>query len=328
MARKMDVVRVGFVGVGGIARYGHLGHLSKWEDVKLAAFCDVNKEAVQKAGEEFGAKPYTDAAKMLEAEQLDAVFVCLPPFAHTDQELLVCERKLALFVEKPLATTLKKAQEINEAVKKARNVAAVGYNWRSCDITRKARELIGKQPVSAAYGYWVGGMPGPMWWRQQAESGGQLNEQATHIVDIARHLIGGKVVSVYAQGSKGICAKKAEKHDIHDNVITLFTFDNGCVCSVATGHTTPQGHRVGIDFILDNLTLSHNNSELRVKHPNGEEVIRMLNKPYEEEDRAFIDAIKKNDPDAVYCTYADAFETHRVCMAANESMESGKIVVL
>jgi predicted dehydrogenase len=325
---KSDVVRVGFIGTGGVARWAHLGHLSKWEDVKLAAFCDVNKEGVEKTAQEFGAKAYTDAKKMLDNEELHAVYVCLPPFAHTDQEVMVCERKLGMFVEKPLATTDAKAKEINAAVKKAKNVAAVGYNWRACDVTKKAKELIGKKPVSAAYGFWVGGMPGVMWWRQQAQSGGQLNEQATHVVDIARHIIGGKVVSVYAQGSKGIYGKKVDKHDVCDNIIALFTFDNGCVCSVATGHASHQGYRVGIDFVLEDMTITHNNSELRVKHPKGEEVMRTMNKPYEDEDRAFIDAVRKKDPSAVHCTYADAYETHRVCMAANEAVETGKVVSL
>ena len=322
-----DPIKVGFIGVGGIAGV-HLRYLSNSSDAKIAAVCDVNAAQADKIGTQYNAKPYSDAQKMLDSEKLDAVYVCVPPFAHTNQELLVCERKLALFVEKPIATTLEKGQEITNAVAKAKNVTAVGYNWRSADITKRAKELIAGKPVSAAYGYWVGNMPGVMWWRQQATSGGQLNEQATHVVDIARHLIGGKVVSVFAQGAKGIYNKKHEKHDIHENVIALLTFDSGAVVSVATGHTSAQGFRVGIDFILEDLTVTHNNNELRVKHPKGEEIIKNNNDAYGEEDRAFLEAIKANDPSKVYCTYADAFETHRICMAANASMDSGRVIDL
>ena len=324
---KTDVVKVGFVGVGGIAGV-HLKYLAKAADAKIAAVCDVNAAQADTIATQYGAKAYGSVEKMLDTEKLDAVYICVPPFAHTNQELLVCERKLALFVEKPIATTLEKGQEIANAVAKAKNVSAVGYNWRSTDITKAAREVIKGKPVSAAYGYWVGNMPGVMWWRQQAQSGGQLNEQATHVVDIARHLIGGRVVSVFAQGSKGIYNKKHEKHDIHENVIALLTFDNGAVCSVATGHTCAQGFRVGIDFVLEDLTVTHNYGELRVKHPKGEEVVRNINDAYAEEDRAFLDAIKSGDPSKVYCSYADAFETHKICMAANASMESGRVVKL
>jgi myo-inositol 2-dehydrogenase/D-chiro-inositol 1-dehydrogenase len=233
-----------------------------------------------------------------------------------------------MFVETPLTTTLEKGAEINAAVNKAGIVAAVGYNWRSTAVTKTARELMSGKKVSAAYGFWVEGMPGVMWWRQQAQSGGQLNEQATHIVDIARHLIGGKIVKVFAQGSKGICSKKAEKHDMCDNIIALFTFDSGAVVSVATGHTSPQGYRVGIDFVLEDMGITHANGELRVKTREKEEIIKNSNRPYEEEDRAFVEAIRKKDPQGVYCTYADAFETHRACMAANESVETGVPVIL
>jgi predicted dehydrogenase len=323
-----DTVKIGFIGTGGVARWAHFGHLSKWSDVKLAAFCDVNQQACEAAAKEFGGKAYTSAEKMLDAEKLDGVYVCVPPFAHEKHEILAAQRKVAVFVEKPLTTTLEHAQEIKSAIEKSKVVSAVGYNWRAADITRKARERMAGKKVSAAYGYWIGGMPGVMWWRQQAQSGGQLNEQATHVVDIARHLIGGNVTRVYAQGSKGVCSKRVEKHDIHDNAIATLTFDNGCVCIIGTGHLSPGGGRVGIDFILDDLTVSHNNNELRCKHSGGEEIFKSQNKHYEDEDRAFLEAIKKNDPQGVFCTYADAFETHRITMAANESMETGKAVSL
>lgn len=321
-------LRIGFIGTGGVARWAHFGHLSKWPDVELAAFCDVNAEAAQKTAAEYKGKAYTSASQMLDAEKLDAVYVCVPPFAHDSAELLALERKLPVFVEKPLGTTLEMAEKINAAAAQAGVVTAVGYNWRSTEITKKARELMSGRPVSAAFGFWVDGFPGAMWWRQQALSGGQLNEQATHVVDIARYLIGGRVVKVYAQGSKGIMRAKHEKHDVHDSAVALLTFDHGCVCTISTGHLSPQNYRVGIDFILDGLTISHNNSELRLKHQGGEEVIKNTNKPYEEEDRAFLQAVRSKNPQGVFCSYADAFETHRITMAANRSMETGAIVSL
>ncbi|MCW8133545.1 MAG: hypothetical protein KIS92_24590 [Planctomycetota bacterium] len=108
----------------------------------------------------------------------------------------------------------------------------------------------------------------------------------------------------------------------------MLTFDHGTVCSIASGHLSPQGFRVGLDLLLDGMTLSHNNGELRVKHEKGEEVYRNANKPYEDEDRKFIDAVKSGSPSGVCCSYADAYETHRVTMAANESMETGEAVSL
>jgi len=321
-------LKVGFIGTGGIARGGHLNHLSRWDDVDLVAFCDIDGEAVGRAVKTYGGVAYTSAERMLDEVALDAVYVCLPPFAHTNQEILAAQRGVALFVEKPLSVDLARAAEIHAAIEKAGVVSAVGYNWRSAAITQIARERMAGKTVSAAFAYWIGGFPGVMWWRQQTQSGGQMNEQATHVVDIARHLIGAEAVSVYAQGAQGIGAKKWEKHDICDHIVATVTFDNGTVLGAGTGHLMPDGFRVGVDFLLDELVVTHNNGELIVKTPGREEKIRNANKPYEEEDRAFLDAVRSGDRQAVYCSYADAFATHRITMAINESVESGQVVRL
>ena len=321
-------LKVAFIGTGNIARGGHLRHLSQWDDVDLVAFCDINDEAADRAVGEYGGVAYTSAKRMLDEVKLDAVYVCLPPFAHTDQEILAAQRGVAVFVEKPLAVDLAKATEINAVIQKTGVVSAVGYNWRSTAITETARECLAGKSVSAAFAYWIGGFPGVMWWRQQAQSGGQMNEQATHVVDIARHLIGGKAVSVYAQGARGIGSEKWEKHDICDNIVATVTFDNGAVLCAGTGHLAPGGFRTGVDFLLDELVVTHNNSELIVKTPGREQKISNANKPYEEEDRAFLDAVRSGEGKKVYCSYADAFETHRITMAINESVESAQVVRL
>ncbi|WP_089721911.1 Gfo/Idh/MocA family protein [Candidatus Entotheonella palauensis] len=321
-------LKIGFIGVGGIAREGHLKHLSHWDDVALVAFCDVNEEVADRAVREYGGAAYTSAKRMLDEVSLDAVYVCLPPFAHTNQEILAAQRGVALFVEKPLAVDLAKAAAIHAAIEKAGVVSAVGYNWRSTEITQIARKRMAGKSVSTAFAYWIGGMPGVMWWRQQAQSGGQMNEQAIHVVDIARHLIGAKAVSVHGQGTRGIGAKKWEKHDIYDHIVATITFDNGAVLCAGTGHLAPGGFRTGVDFLLDELVVTHNNSELIVRTPDREEKIRNTNKPYAAEDRAFLDAVRSGNRRAVYCSYADAFETHRITMAINESVESGQVVSL
>lgn len=321
-------LKVGFIGTGSIARGGHLNHLSRWDEVELVAFCDLDEAAVGRAVQTYGGAGYTSAERMLEEVALDAVYVCLPPFAHSNQEILAAQRGVALFVEKPLAVDLATAAAIHAAIETAGVVSAVGYNWRSAAITQMARECLAGKPVSAAFAYWIGGFPGVLWWRQQAQSGGQMNEQATHVVDLARHLIGAKAVRVYAQGVKGIGAKKWEKHDICDHIVATVTFDNGAVLCAGTGHLTPGGFRVGVDFLLDDLVVTHNNSELIVKTPGREEKIRNANQPYEEEDRAFLEAVRRGDRQGVYCSYADAFETHRITMAINESVATGQVVLL
>ena len=49
---------------------------------------------------------------MLSRERLDALYVCLPPDAHVDQELAAAQKGIHLFVEKPLPLDLRKAEAI------------------------------------------------------------------------------------------------------------------------------------------------------------------------------------------------------------------------
>src|SRR5437764_564245 len=95
-------VRCGFLGVGGMASI-HLRNLATMEGVTLAAVCDVAEGRAEEVGRQYGATAYTDITAMLDGERLDALYVGVPPFAHTSQELAAIERGVHLFVEKPVA---------------------------------------------------------------------------------------------------------------------------------------------------------------------------------------------------------------------------------
>ncbi|HLH74854.1 MAG TPA: Gfo/Idh/MocA family oxidoreductase, partial [Chloroflexota bacterium] len=103
------MIRVGFVGTGNITRrhFGALGHLR--DQAEVVAVCDVIEERAIAAAQPFDAKVYLSFPEMLAHERLDALYVCLPPDAHVDQELVAIERGIHLFVEKPLPLDLAKA---------------------------------------------------------------------------------------------------------------------------------------------------------------------------------------------------------------------------
>ena len=111
-------VKVGFVGTGGIAN-GHLRNLAEMKNVHIAALCDVDEARVNAAVETYGGQPYTDYREMFDGADLDAVYFCLPPFAHSDAEIVAAERGLHLFVQKPVVLELETGIRILEAVKQS-----------------------------------------------------------------------------------------------------------------------------------------------------------------------------------------------------------------
>ena len=196
-----DKVRVGFIGAGGIAG-NHLGNLRNFDDVEFAAMCDVAKERAEGRANDFGGNPYTDFQEMLEKEELDAVYLCLPPFAHGEPELAALERGIPIFIEKPIDADIASAIAVRDKVAETGVLTSVGYNWRYSDAIQKARERLTDFKVLGALGAWMGGMPGTPWWRVKELSGGQHIEQTTHVFDVCRFLLRGEAVSVHAVAQK------------------------------------------------------------------------------------------------------------------------------
>jgi myo-inositol 2-dehydrogenase/D-chiro-inositol 1-dehydrogenase len=91
----MSEVKTGFIGAGGNAR-GHMTRLSAVDEARIVAICDVSEDAAQSAADEFGGSVYTDHHDMLDEVEMDALYISVPPFAHTDAELLPRKRPASL----------------------------------------------------------------------------------------------------------------------------------------------------------------------------------------------------------------------------------------
>ncbi|MBA2448979.1 MAG: Gfo/Idh/MocA family oxidoreductase, partial [Chloroflexi bacterium] len=181
--------RIGFIGAGLIANR-HLGDLLGFDDVRVVAIADPQLERAEALAERCGGKAYPNPEDMLDREHLDAVYICVPPFAHGRPEAAVLDRGLPFFVEKPLAADLATAETVAARVAAAGIVTATGYHWRYLDITERAQALLADNPAHLALGYWLDSTPPPEWWAISTKSGGQMVEQTTHIFDLARVLVG------------------------------------------------------------------------------------------------------------------------------------------
>jgi myo-inositol 2-dehydrogenase/D-chiro-inositol 1-dehydrogenase len=320
----MNTVRVGFVGTGGIAQT-HLEALSRIEGAQLVAFCDVDAARAESAAARFGGRAYTDYAQMLREEPLDALYVCVPPHAHGEVEQLAAERGIHLFVEKPVARTLECARAVDAAIQKAGILSAVGYHFRYYGATERARERLQGLPIGMAIGYWHGGMPGVPWWRQHALSGGQLVEQTTHIVDLARYLVG-EIVEVFAYLAHGVAPLPYPDSDVSEAGVIAMRFANGAVGTITnTCMLNPPGE-VALKIYTPDRILEVSWGKLVETEANRREEYSSHDNPYLNEDRAFIEAIRTGDASLIRSTYSDGVRTLAVTLAADESARTGKPV--
>ncbi|MBC7630589.1 Gfo/Idh/MocA family oxidoreductase, partial [Aeromicrobium sp.] len=183
----MRRLRVGCVGTGFIAGK-HLAALSTFGDVDVVAVADSDDQRAAAAASAHDARCYTDGVDLVESEDLDAVWFCVPPFAHGPLEEAAVRRRLPFFVEKPLAHDSATAERIAGLVETAGLLTAVGYHWRHLDMVQKVRDFVADRPPLLLTGYWLDSTPPVPWWVRRGQSGGQLVEQTTHVFDLARLL--------------------------------------------------------------------------------------------------------------------------------------------
>jgi len=320
------VIRVAFVGTGNITRR-HFGALDRLRDqAEVVAVCDVIEERAQAAARPFGAKPYLSFPEMLAHEKIDALYVCLPPDAHVDQEIAAIERGIHLFVEKPLPLDLLKAEYIARRARAAGIVTAVGYHWRYWDHVQQVRRALDGQKVGMILGRFLSQLPGSPWWRVKARSGGQVVEQAIHLLDLARYL-GGEIDRVSAEYAVRGNAEEPgfDGEDVH--VVTL-RFRSGAVGNLAACSILHRRYDVGLEVICKGCAYRIREDAAEIDSPAGVERITRGNDAGLAENAAFLRAIATGDRSGILSDYDDALRTQRLALAANRAAETGAPVIL
>jgi len=317
------VCRIGFVGTGGVATR-HAQVLSSFDDVTLVAATDVDAGRAAAFAGEFGMAVAAGVDGLL-GHDLDAVYVCVPPFAHgpaeTSAEAQVAEAGVALFVEKPLAADLDTAEAVGSRLDRAGVVTRVGHHWRCAEPVAQARELLaGRAPrlVSAA---WWDKVPPVAWWPHRARSGGPVVEQAVHVLDLARVLVG-EVEEVHARAVGTVPGG-----DVDAATAALLAFANGAIGTLSTTSVLGWKHRAGVEVVTDGLVVGVGEDWLEVRDGGAEPQRYTYDRMTAcvAADRAFVDTVagRPVDPHRSPPDHAEALRTHRLATAVARSAASG-----
>ena len=101
----MSKLKVGIIGVGGIART----HIPGWQastDAELVAGSDIGAEALQRFGAEHGVtKLHADPEALLSDPDIDIIDICTPNMYHAPLAIAALEAGKHVLCEKPLAPT-------------------------------------------------------------------------------------------------------------------------------------------------------------------------------------------------------------------------------
>lgn len=252
-------MRIGFLGAGSIATQ-HAKRIANKSKVEIAAICSAGRASAEKMSATFTggkAKAYDDFEHMLDEQELDALYVALPPYAHQGEVELAAKRKIALFLEKPIALSVDRAAAQVKAIERAKVPCHVGYHYRFAPAVQKLKQLIDDGSagrVTLFQGtYFCNALHGP-WWRDRKKSGGQTVEQAIHLYDLALHLCGQpKSVSAFADN---LTHKNVESYTAEDTSAAIVQFKNGAMATVSVSNCAiPTEWRLEFRIVCENVTL-------------------------------------------------------------------------
>lgn len=121
----MKDIRTGVVGVGHLG-YHHARIHASLEGTTLAGVVDTDPEQRARAERDFGVPAYGRVEELLDAG-VDAVSVVTPTMTHAVVALKLIHAGVHLLVEKPIAPTIKEAEQITAEAARQELVLQVGH---------------------------------------------------------------------------------------------------------------------------------------------------------------------------------------------------------
>ncbi|MCW4027250.1 MAG: Gfo/Idh/MocA family oxidoreductase [Candidatus Bathyarchaeota archaeon] len=229
------MVRFGIVGTGVGANFCAQG-ISAISNADMANVVAVTSQRKERALE-FASKWdlthwYTDYREMLEKADMEAVIVSTPHHLHHRMVLESVESGKHVLVDKPMAVSLREADEMIEEARTKGVKLGVNFQSRFDPTFRKVKEAVEEQ----RFGRLILGEAAVKWFRTQeyydtspwrgswgTEGGGALINQAIHTIDLLVWIMGSPR---YLWGQIDTVGHKIEVEDL---AVAAMRFENGAL---------------------------------------------------------------------------------------------------
>ncbi|MBO0959749.1 Gfo/Idh/MocA family oxidoreductase [Neobacillus sp. MM2021_6] len=190
----MKKLRVGIIGVGGIAQGRHIpAFLQLSNQCELTAVSDVNVERAKEIAEKHSI-PYVFENYRELFSNVDAVCICTPNKFHAEITIAAFEAGVHVLCEKPMALSAIECEAMIAASKKAGKILAIAYHYRFMKEVQAAKmvmEEVGKPLVVRVQALRRRKVPGwGVFTNKDLQGGGSLIDFGCHLLDLALWLMG------------------------------------------------------------------------------------------------------------------------------------------
>jgi predicted dehydrogenase len=194
----MSEPRICVVGAGNLSSRRIYPYIAQ-AGGRLVGSCDRVRERSEAIARRFGGAAYDDMEAMLDAEQPDAVIICIGPREHAELASAVLRRKIPVYTEKPPALTAGDALFVARAAKDAGVPCTTAFKKRYATAYTRAKEWLAQYSerdwLALAIDY------ASAHYRNETAAGSFLLDFAIHIIDLAGYLFGdASEVFTYSKG--------------------------------------------------------------------------------------------------------------------------------
>jgi len=302
-------MKIAMIGAGYIAGV-HLNALAQLPEVEVAAHVSHFAEGLKNSVRRWGGRAYATCEELLKNEKIEAAWVTVPPGSHGEIERSFITRRIPIFIEKPLSADRKTAELLGEEIEKTGLMVGVGYHWRAMDTVPVAQEKLAGKSIRMVLASWHDLTPPPPWWRRQETCGGQMVEQATHLFDISRLLVGEAKV-LYSTASRMERASFPGM-DVSDVSAAVLQFDQGAKGIFTATCLLDGPAEIHVQLVCEGLFVTLTQTGVTFDYGKQKVERKIGNDPFLEEDVAFLEAILRGDSSLLFSSYEDALKTHEL----------------
>lgn len=203
-ATERKETRLGIIGCGGFGLFA-LQHFTQVPGVRLTAMAGTHRAAAFAACRRFGLSNIDDVAEMVRRDDVDLVYIATPPFLHFEQAMLALEAGKHVICEKPLAMTVKQADQMIHAAQQRDRLLVANLMQRYNPLFDAVQKLIQNRTLGEPlHGFFENyaadeGLPAEHWFWDRQKSGGIFVEHGVHFFDMLAGWLGeGQVVAAQA----------------------------------------------------------------------------------------------------------------------------------
>ncbi|GAB3280657.1 Gfo/Idh/MocA family protein [Kineosporia babensis] len=216
---------------------------------RVTAVVDTEPEGRRRGAEIFaGAQVFESVAQLVAAGGVDAAIVSTPDHAHADIAVELLRNGIAVYLEKPLATTLEDADRVLHAAAETGTKLYVGHNFRHSGVVRALRGVVERGEIGEVKAVWVRHFVGnggdyyfKDWHAERAKTGTLLLQKASHDIDVVHHLAGGYTRQVVGMGGLVLFGGIQDRHERPGQTMPdWFSMDNW-----------PPGSHTGLNPVVD-----------------------------------------------------------------------------